>query len=91
MGHSLSAYEARNIATDNYTNYVKEFWNIKRIFGLTEKVRKIEASIWSFGICFLSKGINNRAKKDDNKPLIFNSNPHPPIAGPFSKKCPNQF
>jgi hypothetical protein len=27
--HSLSAYQARNIATRNYTSYVQEFWNIK--------------------------------------------------------------
>ena len=89
IGHSLSAYQARNIATRNYTRYVQEFWNIKRTFRLTEKVRKIEASIWSFGICYLSKGINNRGKKDDGKPLIFNSAPHPPLRGPFSKNCPN--
>jgi hypothetical protein len=84
--HSLSAYQARNIATRNYTRYVQEFWNIKRTFRLNEKVRKIEASIWSFGICYFRKwpGYN------DSQPLPFSYEPNPPIRGPFSKTCPNQ-
>lgn len=84
--HSLSAYQARNKATRNYTKYVQEFWNIKRTFGLTEKVRKIEASIWSFGICYFRK----TKEYNDSQPLPFNYEPNPPIRGPFSKTCPNQ-
>jgi len=84
--HSLSAYHARNIATDNYTTYVKEFWNIKRTFGLTQNVRKIEASIWSFGICYFRKWPGY----SDSQPLPFQYEPNPPTRGSFSKTCPNQ-
>lgn len=86
MEHSLSAYDARNIATDNYTKYVREFWNIKRIFGLTEDVRKIEAAIWSFGICYFRKWPGY----SDSQALSFNYEPNPPKRGPFSKTCPNE-
>jgi hypothetical protein len=84
--HSLSAYQARNIATRNYTSYVQEFWNIKRIFGLTEDVRKIEAAIWSFGICYFRKWRGY----SDSQALTFKYEPNPPKGGPFSKTCPNE-
>lgn len=84
--HSLSANLARNIAINNYTIYVKEFWNIKRIFRLTEKVRKIEASIWSFGICYFRKWPGY----SDFQPLPFVYEPNPPTRGPFAKTCPNE-
>jgi hypothetical protein len=85
--NSLTAHQARNIATDNYTTYVKEFWNIKRIFGLTEKVRKIEASIWSFGICYWRKWKGY----SETQPLPFSNEPNPPTGGPFAKICPNHI
>jgi hypothetical protein len=90
MNYSLSAYNARNIATRNYTSYVQEFWNIKRIFGLRENVRKIEASIWSFGICYLKKGKDNNNRPNDSIPLSFVLEPNPPKRGPFSKTFPNE-
>jgi hypothetical protein len=84
--HSLSAYQARNIATNNYTDYVQEFWNIKRTFGLKERVRRIEASIWSFGICYWRKWPGY----SEYQAIPFSYEPNPPNGGPFSKICPNQ-
>lgn len=90
MNDSLTASQARTIAFYNYTRYVQEFWNIKRVFGLNYQVRKIEAAIWSFGICYISKGRDSRNRPVDNEPLIFNSEPNPPRGGPFAKHCPNK-
>jgi hypothetical protein len=86
LNDSLSAYHARNIATLNYTIYVNEFWNIKETFRLIEKVRHIEASIWSFGICYFRKLPGYL----DTQPIPFQYRPNPPRHGPFSKACPNE-
>jgi hypothetical protein len=90
--HGLTAYQARNIATGNYLTYIQELWNIKRTFELSDQVRKIEAAIWSFGICYVRKGTHNN-RTTDNRPLIFNLNPRPPRRGPFSKPLfnPNNY
>jgi hypothetical protein len=91
--HSLSAYRARNIATNNYTNYIQELWNIKRLFGLRNNVRKIEAAIWSFGICYVKRGRDNNESPNERRPLKFNLDPNPPRGGPFSKALfnPNAY
>lgn len=83
--HSLTAYQARNIATLNYLTYIQELWNIKRAFGLSYQVKKIEVAIWSLGICYIKKGRDNNNRSNDNRPLISNINPNPPRGGPFSK------
>jgi hypothetical protein len=82
LHNSLSASGARFFATQNYTVYVQELWNIKRGFGLNHQVRRIEEAIWSLGICYIKKNT-------EVLPLIFNTEPKPPKAGPFSKRCPN--
>jgi hypothetical protein len=93
IGHSMTAYQARNIATLNYLNYIQEIWHIKQIFKLSYQVKKIEMAIWSFGICYIKKGRDNNNRPNDNRPLIFNINPNPPNAGPFSKPIfnPNHY
>jgi hypothetical protein len=78
---SLSASGARFFATQNYTIYIQELWNFKRLFNLTHPLRGVEEALWSFGICYIKKN-------GENKPLMFKSKPHPPKGGPFSKNCP---
>jgi hypothetical protein len=80
------------IAFSNYRDYVKELWNIKRVFGLDAKIRNVEESFWSFGICYVHKVVdivNNRRTPQENNPLYFSDRPNPPRGGPFAKNCPN--
>lgn len=93
IGHSMTAYQARNIATLNYLNYIQEIWNIKQIFKLSYQVKEIEMAVWSFGICYIKKGRDHNNRPNDNRPLIFSINPNPPRGGPFSKPLfnPNNY
>jgi hypothetical protein len=83
---SLSPYQSRKLAMENYPTYVKELWSIKQRFALPQTIAKIEMSIWSYGICYVKK-----QDRQDNLPFRFRPTdaPSPPIGGPFSKRCPN--
>lgn len=83
-GNGMTPHRARQLAADNYREYIQELWNIKREFRLNDKVADIEMSLWSYGICYLKK-----QNKNDFLPFRFQKNPFPPKGGPFAKNCPN--
>jgi hypothetical protein len=86
-GNRMTPTQARQLASNNYREYIQELWNIKREFGLNDKVADIEMSLWSYGICYVKK--QNIQNRQDTLPFRFQANPNPPRSGSFSKNCPN--
>jgi|GEM_PF-6074235 hypothetical protein len=80
--NGMTPKQARDLAKENYPEYIQELWNIKREFGLNHKVAEIEMALWSYGICYLKK-----QNKKDSVPFRFQTEPSPPQGGLFSKNC----
>ena len=87
QSNGMSPNQARDLAKNNYQEYIQELWNIKRNFQLTEfEVGEIEIALWSYGICYIKR---QQDKKSQNLPFRFQANPNPPNRGLFAKNCPN--
>src|SRR4030067_1744307 len=74
-----SGNQARNLAQNNYPQYIQELWNIKRNFALSEfEVIEIEIALWSYGICYIRRQKNKRSQ---SLPFRFQVMPNP------SRRC----
>jgi hypothetical protein len=84
VNNALSPAQSRAIAKNNYRAYTRQLWMIKQRFNLPQTIAQIETSLWSYGICYMSK--QNRR---DNLAFKFSDREHPapPVGGLFSKNC----